>query len=303
MDDFAHDIPVGKTWGPWLLLINDGNQDEAYQRKQQEDKAWPYPWVNDTKYQARATVKGSLALSDGRPASGVAVFLGDEDCSETLTQGTTFQYTAYADDSGNFQFDDVRTEKGYCFIAWSNGGKLADIDGVFNGSHVPLNTSSDSVYDMGSLTWNVSTRDVAWQIGDFDRKTAGFRFGGDPAPYQHGLSDMTPANLIYAIGTNVTSDWYYAQSAMGNWSIIFDPAPANKSALLTLSLAGYTANSPNSPGLNVSMNTHLIGGVGQNRSSDKALYRSATTAGSWYQQQFTVSSDVLLTDKFNQIDL
>lgn len=307
MSDYTNDIPQGKMWGPWLFYINDGNQGDATGRSTYEDTQWPYSWVNDTKFQNRGTVKGQLVLSDGRQASGAAVFLGDENGWETDNQGTYYQYTTYANTDGSFEFDNVRLEKNYRLIAWANGGALSDVDGVHNGTMVGLNGSS---IDLGKITWNRPSRDIAWRIGDFDKTTKGFKLGG--SPYQHGLSDYTPANLVYSIGTNKTSDWYFAQSAQGNWSVIFDAATAakaNRSATLTLSMAGFTSRSgfnlsdPTVTGLNISMNSVQFASFGPERSSDKSLYRSATTAGAYYQRQFQVPAQLLLSNRFNRLDL
>lgn len=317
MSDFANTIPDGKLWGPWLFYVNDGDMSDVANRVQQEDSQWPYPWLNDTQYQTRATVKGRLVLSDGRAAAGAAVFLGDENGWETNNQGTYFQYTTYASDDGYFEFENVRTEKDYRLIAWSNGGQvIPDVDGVHNGTMVSMNATTSTkrdggaVVDLGEVTWDIPQREVWWRIGEFDKKTSGFNGGG--LPYQHGRSDITPSNLVYSIGTNKTSDWYFAQSGLGNWSVLFDPVPpekSNTSATLTLQFAGFTSRSGFNPndttvsGLNVSMNYQFVKTIGSDRPSDKSLYRSATIAGAYYTQQLEIPSEMLKSDKFNRLDL
>lgn len=88
--EFSNEIPVGKMWGPWLLYVNDGDLEDARARSRREDLSWPYKWLNDTDYQNRGSVSGKLILSDGRPAAGAAVFLGDENGWETNNQGTNY---------------------------------------------------------------------------------------------------------------------------------------------------------------------------------------------------------------------
>ena len=302
-------------YGPWLLYINSGDLDDAGSRSAYEDTQWPYWWLNDTNYQNRGSLQGTLVLSDGRPACGAAVFLGDENGWETNNQGSQYQYTTYADENGYFQIDAIRTQKDYRLLAWSNGGSISDVSVIHNGTMVSFNDSQS--VDLGQITWDVPQRDVEWRIGDFDKKALGFKLGG--SPLEHGLSDKCPANLVYAIGTNQECDWYFAQSAQGNWTVIFDPASGdhvNRSAVLTLAFAGYTSQNgyglgrdsytyPEIPptGLNISMNAHYVETVVSENATDGALYRSATTSGGYYASEITIPAEFILTDKPNRLDL
>jgi rhamnogalacturonan endolyase len=98
-------FPVGKTWGPWLWYLvrllatytirqspsgynprysanygqNDGSKEDAAARAEEEFAAWPYAWFDDEAYHTRGSVSGQLRLSDGRPVTNAAVFLGDND--------------------------------------------------------------------------------------------------------------------------------------------------------------------------------------------------------------------------------
>ncbi|KAI0377094.1 polysaccharide lyase family 4 protein [Hypomontagnella monticulosa] len=316
--EFSNFIPTGKMWGPWLMYVNDGNLDDAAEQSKKEEAAWPYSWLKDVNYRQRGVVRGRLVLSDRRPAAGAAVFLGDENGAETNNQGSNYQYTTYADADGSFVLDHVRREKPYRLLAWANGGALADVESVHNGTAVAFDYGTNSDVDLGTVVWEVPTnRTAAWRIGDFDRKTLGFRLGG--APMEHGLSDACPANLVYAIGFSEPADWCFAQSAQGNWTVIFPPADDEvkaRGAVLSLSLAGYTSqngyglgrDSYDFPevtptGLNVSMNQQLVGIVTSENATDGALYRSATTSGGYYAQQFTIPAEMFLSDKANRLDL
>jgi rhamnogalacturonan endolyase len=137
-------------YGPWLLYINDGDLEDAAARSKLEFDAWPYTWLKETNYQNRGSLTGKLTLDDGRPAAGAAVFLGDE--GKTDNQGSTYQYTSYADAEGNFKFTDVRREKEYTLQAWSNGGSIADVQNVFVMSNITVGESTG----LGSLTWSTS---------------------------------------------------------------------------------------------------------------------------------------------------
>ncbi|KAF2094373.1 galactose-binding like protein [Rhizodiscina lignyota] len=292
--EFSNLIPRGKMWGPWLVYFNDGDVEDAAKRTQQEFRSWPYGWLTDSQYEARGSLTGRLMLSDGRPASGAAVFLGDE--GDTCNQGTTYQYTSYADDAGNFEFDDVRREKQYTMQAWANGGKIGDVQTVFVKPNITIGENTP----LGKLTWPTSGREVAWQIGEFDRKTLGFKLSDHPM--EHGLSDRGPANLIYAIGVNKPSDWWIIQSAQGNWTVLFDvPEPKGRTGMLSLSFAGYT--SQNGYGLGAdSYSLPEITPTGLNNATDGAIYRSAVKAGGYYFSEFHIPNEVLINGS-NRLDL
>ncbi|RDW78251.1 hypothetical protein BP5796_06103 [Coleophoma crateriformis] len=280
-------FPVGKTWGPWLWYLNNGSREDASSRAQQEFAAWPYTFLNTTGYQSRGRVSGRLVLSDGRPASGAAVFLGDNQSNiSTLDQGTDYYYAGYADIEGYFNLDNVRTAE-YALYAWSNGGDLSDVATTFSQNDIVVGDSE--ALALGDLVWSVKTRERILQIGDLDRKALGFHNGG--APRQHGLVAQSPANLTYIVGESNVSDWYYGQSALGSWTILFDlPEASNRSATLAISLAGYSKSSDLVIGVNGQPVSQLLSA---DLLSDPALYRSGTTAGEWHYYEFHVDSGVL----------
>ncbi|KAK7186884.1 rhamnogalacturonate lyase [Paraphaeosphaeria sporulosa] len=275
--------PVGKIWGPWLWYLNDGSVADAHKRAEKERKNWPYPFLQDEAYHSRGNIKGKLVLSDGRPAAGAAIFLGDTDTStRPLVQGANYYYTTYADASGKFSLDHLRTGK-YGLYAWSNGGALGDVYTNFTTSSVSITKGKTT--NLRTLTWEVQqNRTNVFQIGDFDKKALGFRNGG--APRQHGLTEKGPANLTFVVGTSKTSDWYYASSKLGTWDVVFNTTRPNPSAtaLLSLSLAGYSQ----STGLTIYLNGNTtIGTINKDtQTNDPALYRSGTTSGEWRLLQF-----------------
>lgn len=311
--------PVGKVWGPWLWYLvseaittandtyqiidsvpqNDGSIDDVENQRQTENQNWPYSWLNDTAYQSRGELAGTLELSDGRPAAGAAVYLGDTDTSvRPLIQGSNYYYTTYADADGKFSFSDVRTGS-YGLYAWSNGGDIADVYTNFTSSSVAI--SKGKTTDLGTLSWTVPGRDQIFQVGDFDKKALGFKNGGPP--YQHGVTDESPANLTYTIGSSDVSDWYYAQSLIGTWTVEFILAAADiaahaDGAQLIVSLAGYSQ----SGALDISVNDQLLGSLSKdNLASDPALYRSGKTSGEWRFLQYGIGAGVL-TEGVNTVE-
>ncbi|KAL3425122.1 rhamnogalacturonate lyase [Phlyctema vagabunda] len=289
----------GKIWGPWLWYLNDGSKDDASARSKQEFSAWPYAFLQDAAYQSRGSVSGSLTLSNGAPAANASVFLGDNNSNvTTLDQGAAYYYAGTTDSEGSFTIANVRTGS-YALYAWSNGGALASVETTLTKNDVVVSNKKTTV--VGDLTWQLSGKQRIWQIGAIDRKATGFKNGG--GPYTHGLAAQSPANLTYTIGTSATHDWYYAQSAIGTWRVVFNlPAAASrtKTATLSLALAGYSKSSD----LVISVNGVQVGSlITANLASDPALYRSGTTAGEWRLYQFTVPAGTLKPGVVNEVDL
>ncbi|VDB87394.1 unnamed protein product [Peniophora sp. CBMAI 1063] len=292
----ADEFPVGKIFGPWLWYLNDGSKEDAATRGKQEFAAWPYSWLNDTGYQSRAgIVSGKLVLSDGRPAAGAAVFLGENNSNKTtLDQGSFYNYAVYADDEGVFNFTDVRAAT-YGLYAWSNGGDvLGNVTTTFVVNDVVI--AAEPTVALENLgAWEVPTgRDQIFQIGAVDRKALGFALGGHP--YQHALVDQVPANLTFTVGqSDPATDWYFAQSAIGSWDVEFelagDAVALNRSAILTVALAGFSRGS--SAGIYVNGATRVGNLTTDDVPTDPSLYRSATVAGEWHVYEFGVDAGVL----------
>ncbi|EOD52565.1 putative rhamnogalacturonate lyase protein [Neofusicoccum parvum UCRNP2] len=298
----------GKLWGPWLWYLNDGSQADAAARAEQEFAAWPYTWFENAGYQTRVPrVTGRITLSDGRPAAGAAVFLGDNQPNKTaLDQGSLVYYTTYADDDGAFAFDHVLTGT-YGLQAWSNGGALADVPTSFLQNDIVVSPAAasrkrDEALDLGDFSWAaaVEGRERVFQVGDFDRKSLGFKYGG--APYQHALVSKCPANLTYTVGKSQDADWCFGQSAFGAWVIEFElyEVPADRGAVLTVSLAGYSQGT--SANVFVNGQANKVGNMTSGAiPSDQCLYRSATTAGEWHFFEFPFEGGKVLKEGWNTV--
>ena len=274
-------------------MQNDGSIADVQDQRNKELRKFPYTWFGNDAYHQRGKVTGRLRLSDGRPASGAAIFLGDRNTSiRPLVQGSNYYYTTYASEDGNFSFPDVRTGS-YGLYAWSNGGVLADVYTNFTTANVTVTNGRNT--NLRELAWKVpSGRSRIFQIGDFDKKALGFKNGG--LPYQHGATEQSPASLTYTIGKSTTSDWYYAQSAIGTWTVEFTLSPEevenhrNSSALLSVSLAGYSQ----STALDINVNGQIIRTLSKDvLASDPALYRSGKTSGEWRFLQYDIDAELL----------
>ena len=272
---------------------NDGSKSDAAARAAEEFGSWPYSWFEDEAYHTRGSVKGKLVLSDGRPASKAAVFLGDNRPNKTaLDMGSEYYYTGYADESGNFEFKNVRVGT-YGFQAWSNGSSIRDVSTSLLKNDVTI--SEDATTELGTLEWTISTKKKLFQVGDFDRYSYGFQYGG--ATPQHALVAKCPANLIYTAGCSKTSEWCFGQGYKGNWTIRFrvkdDPPIAGvKNATLIVSLAGYSSGASDTVWTNDQVVGNLTSGA-PGLASDPSLYRSATAAGEWRYFEFGFDASIL----------
>lgn len=284
---------------------NNGSVEDVAERRKQELEKFPYTWLPDAAYHSRGEITGSLRLSDGRPASGASVFLGDTDTSiRPLVQGDNYYYTTTAGADGSFSFSDVRSGS-YGLYAWSNGGDIADV--YTNATVTPITVDADKTTALGEVEWALSRgRKQIFQVGEFDKKALGFKNGG--LPYQHGVTEESPANLTFRVGeSDAAEDWYYAISKLGKWTIEFEvgeaelaelAARANGTALLSLSLAGYSQ----STAVDVDVNGHVVGTLSKDvLTSDPALYRSGKTSGEWRFVQYEIDAGAQLVAGTNTV--
>lgn len=294
-------FPDGKMWGPWLWYLNNGSKEDAAVRATQEFASWPYEWFEDEAYQSRGSVTGKLVLSDGRSAANAAVFLGDNTPNKTaLDMGSYYYYTSYADADGHFEFANVRAAL-YGLQAWSNGSKIADVTTSFLRNDVTVTESRST--DLGNLVWAISNKTKIFQVGDFDRTSYGFLYGG--APNQHALVASCPESLVYVVGQSEASEWCFGQTYLGNWTISFDiPGFSNttiaQSATLIVSLAGYSSGASSI----ITVNGQKVGNLTSDApglSNDPSLYRSMTTAGEWRYFEFEFDADGLLKKSGNEV--
>lgn len=279
----SDNFTVGKTWGPFLWYMNDGSIPDVVARTKKESEAWPYSWFHDEYgFHSRGSLSGQLVLSDGRAASGAAVFLGDNHPNlSSLDQGSSYYYRVYADHNGKFTIDNVRAGT-YGLQAWANGNKIGDVTTTFSRNDTAVKAGKNT--NLGKLKWKTQGRKQLWQIGSYDRLAYSFNESGPP--HEHARVVNCPANLTYTIGKSKAKDWCFGQSALGNWTIDFNvpSLPKNPSAVLSVSLSGYSSGVSSyitANGVQVGNLTNIL--------SDPCLYRSGTLAGEWHYFEFPVT--------------
>ena len=277
-------IPSGKIFGPWLVYFNDGSIADAEARATQEERAWPYAWLDNPQYPlARTAVSGRIVLADGRPGQHAIVTLGQAG-GDLYTQDQGYLFSARADAHGQFTIPNVRPGT-YSLYAFADAGRIGDVTEQLQVDGMVVSGAST---DLGTLTW--SPTDVGrrlWRIGTADRTAAEFRLGD--LPRQYGLFDQVPADLTYTIGSSTpATDWYYAQTNVGTWTIAFDlgRAPAG-TAVLTMPVASASRN----PTVQVAVNGAVVGTL--SFGNDQTTYRSGNRSGFYQPERIAFPASLL----------
>ena len=264
-----------KLFGPYFIYINSGDSQEemvadAKQRAAAEAAAWPYDWFDNDLYpKDRATVTGNIIIGGSFSTTRLRVVLS-EPGGNPLAHGSGYQYWAETDDNGRFTIDNVRPGD-YAVYAYALNGEATGW----------LETDSHTIgagnNDLGSIVWNPQQYDgdLLWRIGTADHSTAGFCLSDHAR--QYGLWDEVPAELTYTVGSSdPATDWYYAQTQEGTWTINFECDKTYSDPLhLTIATAG-AARSNVKVEVKFNDNAPLQSIAYQN---DACVYRSAVLGG------------------------
>jgi rhamnogalacturonan endolyase len=283
-----------KIYGPNLVYVNTGDDAaviaDALAQASAERGQWPYCWMHDGDFPLsaeRGTVTGTLAEAHGRSVEGTMVVLAQP--GALLGQGYGYMFWAQADASGAFTIPAVRAGT-YSIHAYATRGSI--VDDPANGEIIGPTTVVAGSNALGTLTWAPPYHPhLLWAIGDSDQRSGEFRFspaaavGPDNTAARtgrmygpdatHGAWTVPPATTTYTIGTSSPqTDWYFAQSANGAWTVKFDLASVPQGgAYLTIGVAGAARN----PHLDVAFNGHAV--LSQGFGNDQSLYRSALQGG------------------------
>jgi rhamnogalacturonan endolyase len=284
-------IPSGKIYGPWFVYFNNGSVSDAQAQAATQVAQWPYTWLSNPSYPlSRTTVTGTLALSNGQPATGATVALAAPG-GNVYTQGSGYIFSTQADAKGNFTIPKVRPGT-YSLYAWANGGptipgSIGTVAGQYERDHIIVNGPS---INLGTLTWTTTHYNHSlWQIGIANRKASEFKLGN--VPRQYGLWNLVPADLTYTIGSSTAAnDWYYAQTKVGTWNVIFKLNQTySGNGHLTVALAGSSSYRNDVTVLvnNTSVATY------PHFPNDQTIYRSGNQSGSYHLLTFTFPTSLL----------
>jgi len=271
-----------RLYGPFLIYATYSKNPVASARQQaaKEADAWPYQWFeNDLYPRERGTVRGHLHVTTGQRADSVRIVLAQEKGKDPIEMMHGYQFWTLTDQNGDFEVRHVRPGT-YHLYAYAKAGEVTDmleLDDIT--VTAPGGSPAGTTLDLGTITWTPKKyTELLWMLGQNDRRSSEFHFSDTIR--QYGIWEQVPAKLTYTIGqSNPRTDWYYAQTKDGTWTIKFnlDERPSGR-VYLTASLAGCASEKAS---IAVKLN-------GTQRASwkpgykDASVYRSALNSGRHY---------------------
>lgn len=274
-----------KLYGPFLICTTYSKNPVTSARNQwaKEVAEWPYQWFENALYpRERGTVRGHLNVTTGQRNDSVRIILAQEKDMDPLTMMHGYQFWTLTDTNGDFELKNVRPGE-YNLFAYAKAGEVTD---MLEQDDITVSAGDNN---LGTISWTPKKyTQLLWMIGQNDRRSSEYKFSD--ALRQYGLWEQVPANLTYTIGeSKEASDWYYAQTNDGTWTIKFnlDERPTGR-VYLTASIAGCASEKAT---VTVKVN-------GTQRATwkpgykDASVYRSAINSG----RHYVYTADFLNTD-------
>jgi rhamnogalacturonan endolyase len=293
----AYPIPAGyrRLYGPWLTFFTVTDPDEpdaaiAQAARTARDEIAEHragaSWVRDPLYPTRAqrtTITGRVRLTDGRPAADFHVILSTQTSTDVfpIAEPTYFVKT---DQDGRFRLPGIPP-------AWQPGTTQAGSYTLYiqpaDGSVTDLYRQTGvvvagSAQDLGDIVWTPSTHGTfLWQLGRSDRMGGEYALAAlspvRPMPREYEKPALIPGNLTFTIGESwEPTDWYYAQTNPGTWTIRFPLDRAYQgTAYLTVATSMQQRGAPT---VAVNGNTDMVTGTLPNN-NDSTIARQADRSG------------------------
>ncbi len=264
-----------KLYGPFLICTTYSKDPVKSARNQAAKEAaqWPYQWFeNDLYPRERGTVRGHLNVTTGQRADSVRIVLAQEKGKDPLEMMHGYQFWTLTDANGDFEIRNVRPDT-YNLFAYATTGEVTDML-----EHDDIAVAA-GMNELGTVTWTPKKyTEMLWMIGRNDRRSSEFCLSDTTR--QYGLWELVPQTLTYTIGeSSEKTDWYYAQTKDGTWTVKFDVAkrPAGR-VYLTASIAGCASEK-------AAVTVKLNGTVRATWTPgyrDASVYRSAVNSGRHY---------------------
>lgn len=264
-----------KLFGPFLICTNYSKNPVTSARNQwaKEVAAWPYQWFeNDLYPRERGTVRGHLDVTTGQRNDSVRIVLAQEKGKDPIAMMHGYQFWTLTDANGDFELKHVRPGN-YNLFAYAKAGEVTD---MLEQDDITVGVGNN---DLGTITWTPKKyTQMLWMIGQNDRRSSEFHYSDTIR--QYGLWELVPQNLTYTIGqSNEKTDWYYAQTKDGTWTVKFDvdERPSGR-AYLTASIAGCASEKAT---ISVKLNG-TVKATWKPGYKDASVYRSAVNSGRHY---------------------
>jgi rhamnogalacturonan endolyase len=315
----AYPIPAGyrRLYGPWLTFftVDDASEPDAMiaraariARAEITEHRAGAAWVSDALYprpDQRTTVTGRVRLTDGRPAANFHVILSTQTSTDVfpIAEPTYFVRT---DLDGRFRLTGIPP-------AWEPGSTRAGSYTLYiqpaDGSVTELYTRTGVAvqgreHDLGDLDWTPTTHGAfLWQLGRSDRTGGEYALASlspaRPLPREYEKPAMVPGDLTFTVGESwEPTDWYYAQTNPGTWTIRFRLERAYQgTAYLTVATSMQQRGAP---AVSVNGNPGITGTLPNN--NDSTIARQADRSGYPRSAVMTFPADLLVTGD-NEITL
>ena len=264
-----------KLFGPFLICTTYSKNPVTSARNQwaKEVAAWPYQWFeNDLYPRERGTVRGHLDVTTGQRNDSVRIVLAQEKGKDPIAMMHGYQFWTLTDANGDFELKHVRPGN-YNLFAYAKAGEVTD---MLEQDDITVGVGNN---DLGTITWTPKKyTQMLWMIGQNDRRSSEFHYSDTIR--QYGLWELVPQNLTYTIGqSNEKTDWYYAQTKDGTWTVKFDvdERPSGR-AYLTASIAGCASEKAT---ISVKLNG-TVKATWKPGYKDASVYRSAVNGGRHY---------------------
>ena len=306
--------PVGwsKIYGPWLMYFNEGTDEElkadTIRQAKVEQSLWPYKWMSDSDYPLK---RGELKGKVTSPVRSMVV-LSSSLMEEFDLQVLGYSYSTETDENGDFQLAKIRPGE-YKLTAYPIEGY-----GIGYQSEKLINITEGM--NRATLDLVVPT-EVKWSIGETNRRSDSYRYSNEKRNYV--WHTLPPADLEFEIGKNdIHTDWYYAQTKRGTWTIRYKDTPNGKNRILRIGIAAASNSVPSLPDdpgfpiLAVAVNDCLVNKFNYENytntygclmrefkyENDHSIYRSAPQNGNFHAETIIIPS-IMVVEGENVIKL
>ncbi len=293
----AYPIAAGyrRLYGPWLTFFTAGDptdpdamikQAARTARAEIAEHRAGAAWLRDSLYPRRSqrtTVTGRVRLTDGRPAADFHVILSTQTSADVFPIAEP-TYFAKTDSDGRFRLPGIPP-------AWQPGttqpGSYTLYIQPADGSVTDLFTRTGMVVggrfqDLGNLVWTPASHGTfLWQVGRSDRTSGEYALAAlspaRPMPREYEKPALIPGTLTFTVGESwEPTDWYYAQTNPGTWTIRFQLERAYQgTAYLTVATSMQQSGAP---AVAVNGSATVIAGTLPNN-NDSTIARQADRSG------------------------